>query len=78
MIGFVRDGDTMIVHLMDRLARNLEDLRRIVRELTAKGVRVHLFTEQLTFTVTAMATLLLSVTGTCPAGSDSVSHSSRW
>jgi DNA invertase Pin-like site-specific DNA recombinase len=30
MLGFVRDGDTVIVHSMDRLARNLEDLRRIV------------------------------------------------
>ena len=65
MLGFVRDGDTVIVHSMDRLARNLEDLRRIVRELTAKGVRVQFLTEQLTFTGddTAMATLLLSVMG---------------
>jgi len=65
MLGFVRGGDTVIVHSMDRLARNLEDLRRIVRELTAKGVRVQFLTEQLTFTGddTAMATLLLSVMG---------------
>ncbi|QHC60564.1 recombinase family protein [Rathayibacter sp. VKM Ac-2760] len=26
-VGFVRDGDTVLVHSMDRLARNLEDLR---------------------------------------------------
>ncbi len=32
--------DTMVVHSMDRLARNLEDLRRLVRELTGRGVRV--------------------------------------
>ena len=65
MLGFVRDGDTVIVHSMDRLARNLEDLRRIVRELTAKGVRVQFLTERQTFTGedTAMATLLLSVMG---------------
>ena len=44
MLGFVREGDTVIVHSMDRLARNLEDLRRphrhrgrIVRELTVRG-----------------------------------------
>jgi DNA invertase Pin-like site-specific DNA recombinase len=57
--------DTVIVHSMDRLARNLEDLRRIVRDLTAKGVRVQFLTEQLTFTGddTAMARLLLSVMG---------------
>ena len=40
MIRFVRDGDTVLVHSMDRLARNLDDLRSIVRRLTAKKVRV--------------------------------------
>jgi DNA invertase Pin-like site-specific DNA recombinase len=35
LIGFVRDGDTVIVHSMDRLACNLDDLRRLVRLLTA-------------------------------------------
>jgi len=65
MLNFVRHGDTVIVHSMDRLARNLDDLRSIVRKLTAKGVRVQFVKEQLTFTDgdTAMATLLLSVMG---------------
>ncbi|MDQ3641520.1 MAG: recombinase family protein [Actinomycetota bacterium] len=65
MVSFVRDGDTVIVHSMDRLARNLDDLRRLVRELTAKGVRVQFVKEQLIFTGddTAMANLLLSVMG---------------
>ena len=34
LMKFARDGDTVIVHSMDRLARNLDDLRRIVQELT--------------------------------------------
>lgn len=65
MLSFVRDGDIVIVRSMDRLARNLEDLRRIVRELTATGVRVQFVKEQFTLTGedTAMATLLLSVMG---------------
>lgn len=48
---------------MDRLARNLDDLRRTVKTLTGEGVRVEFVNEQLTFTGddTAMATLLLSV-----------------
>ncbi|MBN0495613.1 recombinase family protein, partial [Pseudomonas aeruginosa] len=25
MLGFVREGDTVVVHSMDRLARNLDD-----------------------------------------------------
>lgn len=65
MLAFVRDGDTVIVHSMDRLARNLDDLRRIVRTLTGKGVRVEFVKENLTFTGedSPMATLLLSVMG---------------
>ncbi|MBG6184937.1 DNA invertase Pin-like site-specific DNA recombinase [Arthrobacter sp. CAN_A214] len=65
MIGFVRDGDTVLVHSMDRLARNLEDLRHIVRRLTGKKVRVEFVKEQLSFTGddNAMATLLLNVMG---------------
>ncbi|MEU2043656.1 recombinase family protein [Nocardia niwae] len=65
LIAFVRDGDTVIVHSMDRLARNLDDLRRLVRTLTGKGVRVEFVKESLTFTGedSPMANLLLSVMG---------------
>jgi DNA invertase Pin-like site-specific DNA recombinase len=65
MLGFVREGDIVVMHSMDRLACNLDDLRRVVRELTSKGVRVQFVKEQLTFTGedTAMANLLLSVMG---------------
>lgn len=64
-LEYVREGDTLIVHSMDRLARNLEDLRRIVRELTGKGVRVEFVKESLAFTGedSAMNTLLLSMLG---------------
>jgi len=65
LLDIVRDGDTVIVHSMDRLARNLDDLRAIVRVLTAGGVRVEFVKEQLTFTGedSPMAILLLSVMG---------------
>lgn len=65
LLGYIREGDTLIVHSMDRLARNLEHLRQIVRELTAKGVKVQFLKESLTFTGddSPMATLLLSVMG---------------
>jgi DNA invertase Pin-like site-specific DNA recombinase len=39
-LDYVREGDTLMVHSMDRLARNTEDLLRMVRELTDKGVSV--------------------------------------
>jgi len=62
---YVRDGDTLVVHSMDRLARNLEDLRRIIRELTGQGVGVDFVKESLSFTGddSAMNTLLLSMLG---------------
>ncbi len=45
----VRKGDTLHVHSIDRLARNLEDLQRLVGELTGKGVAVQFHKEGLTF-----------------------------
>lgn len=65
LIKFVREGDTVLVHSMDRLARNLDDLRSIVHRLTAKKVRVEFVKEQLSFTGddNAMANLLLNVMG---------------
>jgi DNA invertase Pin-like site-specific DNA recombinase len=64
-VDYAREGDTLVVHSMDRLARNLEDLRRIVRELTGQGVKVEFVKESLTFTGedSAMNTLLLSMLG---------------
>ena len=65
MMSFVRSGDTVIVHSMDRLARNLDDLRRIVQTLTGKGVRIKFVKEHLAFTGedSPMSKLMLSVMG---------------
>jgi DNA invertase Pin-like site-specific DNA recombinase len=65
MLRFVREGDHLFVHSMDRLARNLIDLRQMVQDLTAKGVRVTFVKENLVFNGddAAMSVLLLSVMG---------------
>jgi DNA invertase Pin-like site-specific DNA recombinase len=65
LLKFVREGDLVIVHSLDRLARNLDDLRRIVSELTRRGVKIQFLKESLTFTGedSPMANLLLSVMG---------------
>ena len=65
MQSYVRSGDTLVVHSMDRLARNLDDLRRMVHELTARGVRIEFTKEGLVFTGedAPMSKLLLSVMG---------------
>jgi DNA invertase Pin-like site-specific DNA recombinase len=65
LLAFVREGDTVVVHSMDRLARNLDDLRRLVQTLTKRGVAVQFLKENMTFTGedTPMANLMLSVMG---------------
>lgn len=61
----LRDGDTLHVHSMDRLSRNLDDLRKIVKDLTGRGVAVHFHKENLIFTgeSSPMSNLLLSMLG---------------
>lgn len=63
MLSCVREGDTVICHSMDRLGRNLDDLRTMVLGLTASGVHVQLVKESLTCTGedSPMANLLPSV-----------------
>jgi len=64
-LDYLRDGDVLVVHSMDRLARNLDDLRKIVTDLTERGVVIEFTKEHLTFTSedNAMSKLLLSVMG---------------
>jgi DNA invertase Pin-like site-specific DNA recombinase len=65
-LEFCREGDVLIVHSMDRLARNLADLLSIVERLNKKRVTVRFEKENLTFsadTSDAMATLMLQLLG---------------
>jgi DNA invertase Pin-like site-specific DNA recombinase len=64
-LDYIREGDLLLVHSMDRLARNLDDLRRVVRDLTGKGIRVQFVKESLLFTGedSPMSNLLLSLLG---------------
>lgn len=45
----VRDGDELVVHSIDRLARSLYDLQQILEELGGKGVTVRFLKEGLEF-----------------------------
>jgi len=49
-LDFIREGDTLVIHSMDRLARNLPDLLKLVADLTGRGVTVKFHKEALTFT----------------------------
>ena len=46
----LRDGDTLHVHSIDRLARNMQDLLSLLSDLTGRGVSVKFHKENLTFT----------------------------
>lgn len=64
-LEYVRDGDVLVVHSMDRLARNMSDLEALVRTLTGKGITVEFVSERLMFTGSddKYATLLLHILG---------------
>ena len=48
-LEYLREDDTLHVHSLDRLARNVEDLLATVRNLTERGVKVIFHKENLTF-----------------------------
>lgn len=49
-LDHVRTGDTLVVHSMDRLARNVEDMLRLVREMNSRGISVEFIKENMSFT----------------------------
>ena len=65
LLDYARDGDTILVHSLDRLGRNLDDLRRLVAYLTNRGVRVEFLSENMAFSGddSPLANLMLSVMG---------------
>lgn len=65
MLDYVREGDTIVCHSIDRLARDLQDLMHLVQTLTGRGVGVRFMKEALTFDGNAspMQTMILQVMG---------------
>ena len=48
-LEYLRDGDTLVVHSIDRLARSLRDLLNIVQELLARKVSIRFIKEGMDF-----------------------------
>ncbi|WP_366139425.1 recombinase family protein [uncultured Endozoicomonas sp.] len=69
MREYVRSGDTVNVWSIDRLARNLDDLRELVNSWLAAGISVRFHKEQLCFDAQAegqakaMQVMMLSMMG---------------
>ena len=49
MLEYVRDGDVVHIHSLDRLGRNTADLLQLVEQLKAKGVTIHFHKEGMIF-----------------------------
>lgn len=68
-LEYLREDDTLHVHSLDRLARNVEDLLAIVRDLTERGIKVIFHKENLTFAPdtpdnsNVMSRLMLTIMG---------------
>lgn len=65
MLDYAREDDVIVVHSIDRLARNLDDLRSIVELCIQNKITIKFIKENLTFdsSKTALSNLLLSVMG---------------
>ncbi len=65
VLAALKPGDTLVVHSMDRLARNAEDLLRTVRELNGRGVTIEFVKNHMTFSGESdpMAHLMLTLLG---------------
>lgn len=62
MVEFAREGDTIFIHSLDRLARSTKDLLQIVDELQAKGIHLVSNKENID-TSTATGKLMLTMIG---------------
>lgn len=53
MLNYVREGDMVVVHSMDRFARSLKDLVEEVDKLVKRGIAIQFIKEKITFTAQA-------------------------
>ena len=63
---YVREGDTIHVHSIDRLARNLVDLKQLINDWNNQGVSVRFHKENLSFNAGGndhMSELMLNMLG---------------
>ncbi|MEG3153463.1 recombinase family protein [Sphingomonas sp. RB1R13] len=66
-IDFVREGDTLVVTRLDRLARSVGDLHRIIEKLTAKGVAFRCINQSGVDTGSSTGRLMLAMLGAVAA-----------
>jgi DNA invertase Pin-like site-specific DNA recombinase len=64
-LEYMREGDVLVVHSMDRLSRSLRDLLKLVEDLNGRGIAVEFVKQNLAFTGddSASSKLMLSIMG---------------
>lgn len=67
VLDFVREGDTLVVTRLDRLARSVSDLHQIIERLTSKGVAFQCLSQSGVDTNTSTGRLMLAVLGAVAA-----------
>lgn len=66
LISFIREGDTIHVHDISRMARNIADLQSLIETINSLGCTVRFYKEGLTFTGSSsdpMQKLMLQMLG---------------
>ena len=66
-LDFVRNGDTLIVTRLDRLARSTQDLHNLLAKLDAKGVGFRCLAQSGVDTTTSTGKLTLAILGAVAA-----------
>ena len=62
-IDFAREGDTLVITRLDRLARSSVDLHNVIAKLTAKGVKFRCLQQAGVDTDSGMGKLVLAILG---------------
>lgn len=62
VMEFLREGDELVVHRLDRLGRSTRDVLNLVHELEAKGVSLRVLEPEVT-TAGAMGRMVITVLG---------------
>ena len=66
-LDFVREGDTLMVTRLDRLARSVGDLHNIIEKLTSKGAEFQCLLQSDIVVSTSTGKLMLSILGAVAA-----------
>ncbi|UYM55129.1 recombinase family protein [Leclercia adecarboxylata] len=63
LLSHLREGDTLIAHSIDRLARNTRDLLEMIDNLVARGITVQFLANSMSFDNSPQSRLILTMMG---------------